>query len=87
MASIIIASRANQTTTLPVLLVAHFINENRSKNQVEISLEDVNVLNKESEATVSLTSGSGSSTVGSEQVLNELHDSSELTQGDNGKKV
>ena len=66
-----IASKANQATTLPVLLVASLVNESNSKAAIILKFEEVEVLGS-SDSAVNLVIGDGSPIHGSSNCLETL---------------
>ena len=72
MATLNIASKANQATTFPALMVAHYAKEADPKSSINVKLEEVDALKAGDNATVEFVVGSGTSTYGSEKVINCL---------------
>ena len=72
MATLNIASKANQATTFPALLVAHYANEADPNSSVKVNFEEVDSLQTEDNSAVEFVVGSGTSTYGSEKVINGL---------------
>ena len=72
MAAIFVATKANQATFLPALLVASYVNENDPNAHVAIHLQDVNTLKSGDNATVNLESVKKQSSSGSESVITQL---------------
>lgn len=71
MATLTIASKANQATTLPILLVASLVNESNPDVTISFKFEDVEVLGA-SNSVVELTTGDGSSIFGPTDCLEKL---------------
>ena len=55
MASLTIASKANQAITVPVLLVAHYAKESEPSVSLNTSFEDVDILTSNDGAVLELT--------------------------------
>lgn len=72
MAEIKIASKANQATTLPTLLIASYVKELDSKASINVNFEEVDALKVEDKASVELQLRNGVSTFGSEQANYKL---------------
>lgn len=66
-----IASKANQATTLPVLLVASLVNESNPKEAIILKFEEVELL-RSSDSAVELIVGDGSPIHGSSNCLDKL---------------
>lgn len=66
-----ISSKANQATTLPVLLVASWVNESSPKEAIIVKFEEVEVLGS-SDSAVELIVGDGSPIHGSSNCLEKL---------------
>lgn len=87
MTTLNIASKANQATTLPALLVANYAKESDSKATVNVHLEDVDVLKSGDKASVELVQGSSSPAYGCENVINELLSTFSFLQGKQADSV
>lgn len=74
MATIIIASKANQAVTLPVLLVASFANESDQNTLITIKFEEADGLGS-SDAPVELCVGDKAPIHTQEQTINTLVES------------
>ncbi len=72
MATLAIASKANQATILPALLVASYVNESDPNASITIKFEDVETLQSGNGAAVELVLEKDSSTYGSDQVIGKL---------------
>ena len=72
MTNLNIASKANQATTLPALLVAQYAKEADPNASININFDEVEALKTGDKATVELAIGNGPSSYGSENVINEL---------------
>lgn len=83
MSTLNIASKANQATTLPAVLVAQYAKESDPKVSVNVNFEEVEALKIGQQAAVELVVGSGTSTYGSEQVINGLIQLYPFLQGKN----
>lgn len=71
MATLTVASKANQATTLPVLLVAYFANESDPNVSITFRFEEVEVL-ESSNSVVELVIGDGSPIIGLSSCLDKL---------------
>ena len=87
MATLNIASKANQASTFPALLIAHYAKEADPDTSVNISFEEVDTLNARDNATVEIVVGSGTSTYGSEKVIDVLLETFPFLQGKNEASV
>lgn len=74
MATITIASKANQAITLPVLLVASFANESDQNTSINIKFEEVDSLGS-SDAPVELSVGGNAPVHSQEQTISTLIES------------
>ena len=72
MSTLNVASKANQATTLPALLVAHYAKECEHSVSIDIKIEDVDTLKSGDKASIELAQGSSSSTYGCKEVIDEL---------------
>ena len=72
MATLKIASKANQATTFPSLLVASLIKEFDPKTRFSVQFEDDGVLRSRGDEVVGLTLGDDESIYGLEKVLDKL---------------
>ena len=72
MTSIYIATKANQATILPAILVATYVNESDPNASISIHLQDLDVLKSGDDATVRLDSGSTIASYGSETIILKL---------------
>lgn len=81
MATLNIASKANQATTFPALLVAHYAKEADPNSLINVNFEEVDNLKAGDNATVEIVIGSGTSTYGSEKVIADLVEAYPFLQG------
>jgi glutamyl-tRNA synthetase len=72
MATLNIASKANQATTFPALLVAHYAKESDPNASINVHFEEVEALKSGEKAAVELVVRSGTSKVGTENVTSGL---------------
>ena len=75
MATLNIASKANQAITFPALLVASFVNDSDSDTQISVNFDEVDVLNTQDKEVVELSLGANESTYGSQEVIGKMLDS------------
>ena len=87
MATLTVASKANQASTLPALLVATFAKESDPNVSMNVNFEDVDVLKSDSLASVELTRENLSSVYSCEKVINELLSFYPFLQGKTTKLV
>ena len=87
MATLNIASKANQATTFPALLVAHYANEADPNSSVKVDFEEVDSLKTEGSSTVEIVVGSGISTYGSEKVIDSLVETYPFLRGKHDASV
>ncbi len=81
MTTLNIASKANQATTIPALLVAQYAKEADPNASININFEEVEALKTGEKAAVELTIGNGTSSYGSEHVISELISAYPFLQG------
>ena len=81
MTTLNIASKANQASTLPALLIATYVNESDSNATININIEDVDILKSSDKASVELVQGSSASKYGCENVISELLSTYSFLQG------
>lgn len=81
MATVNVASKANQATTFPALLVAHYAKEADPNSSIDVKFEEVETLNAGDNATVEIIVGSGTSTYGAEKVIEGLVEAYPFLQG------
>ena len=74
MASLTLASKANQATLLPALLVATHANESDPNASITIQFEDAQSLKRAEGVTAELSLGTDAPTIGSEDVIAKLVD-------------
>lgn len=72
MATLNIASKANQVTTLPALLVATYANESDPNVSITVKFVEADTLKSGDGASVELLLGNDSSTYGSEKVIENI---------------
>lgn len=87
MSTLNIASKANQATTLPAVLVAQYAKESDPNASINVNFEEVEALKAGDQAAVELVVGSGTSTYGCEQVIRSLTETYPFLQGKNEKAV
>ena len=87
MSTLNVASKANQATTLPALLVVHYAKQCDQSVSIDIKIEDVDTLKSSEKAYVELAQGSGSSTCGCKEVIDELMNTYPFLQAKNEKTV
>lgn len=87
MATLKVASKANQATTFPALLVAHYAKEADPNTSININFEEVDTLKARDNATVEIVVGSGTSAYGSEKVIDVLIETYPFLQGKNEASV
>ena len=81
MATLNIASKANQATTFPALLVAQYAKEADPNSSINVNFEELDTLKAGGNATVDVIVGSGTSTYGSEKVIDVLVQAYPFLQG------
>ena len=69
MAALIIASKANQATTLPTLLIAARANESDPNAKIDIKFEEADRLRDEGGATLKLAIGTNAPILGAEEIV------------------
>ena len=84
MATLNVASKANQATIFPALLVAHYAKEADPNSSINVNFEEVDTLKARDSNTVEIVVGSGTSTYGSEKVIDVLVEAFPFLQGKNG---
>lgn len=87
MATLNIASKANQATTFPALLIAHYVNEADPNSSVKVNFEEVDTLKTEDNLTVEIVVGSGTSTYGSKKVIDGLVETYPFLRGNHDASV
>lgn len=87
MTTLDIASKANQASTFPALLIAHYANESDPDVSINFKFEEAETLKPGGKAAVEFVSGSGTSRNGSEQAISGLVESYPFLQGKNEKVV
>lgn len=87
MAIVKIALKANQATTFPVLLVARFAKELNTNASINVDFKEVEALESGGKAAVKLAIRSGTSSHGTENVINGLVENYPYLQGNNEKLV
>ena len=87
MAMLNIASKANQATTFPALLVAHYAKEADPNSSINVNFEEVDTLKPRDSATVEIAVGTGTSAYGSEKVIDVLIEAYPFLQGKNDTLV
>ncbi|KAA6406520.1 MAG: glutamyl-tRNA synthetase [Lasallia pustulata] len=87
MASLILASKANQAILLPALLAATYANDSDPNVSINIQFEDAESLKQAEGATAELTLGSDAPTRGSENAVARLVEAYPSLQGKHTKLV
>ena len=87
MTTLHIASKANQATTLPALLVASYVKESAKDAAVDIRFEELESLKSEYKASVELVLGSATPVYGSEQSIHNLVKAFPFLRGKNENLV
>ena len=87
MATLQIASKANQAATLPALLVASYAKESDPNASLNVNFEEVDILKSSSKAAIELVVGNRPSCIGLEKVISELCELYPLIQGKNEQDV
>ena len=81
MATLNIASKANQATTFPALMVAHYAKEADPNSSINVNFEETDTLKAPDNVTVEVVVGTGTSTYGSENVIDSLVEAYPFLQG------
>ena len=81
MTTLNIASKANQATTIPALLVAQYAKEADPNASININFDEVEALKTGDKATVELAIGNGTSSYGPEHAISELMSAYPFLQG------
>lgn len=87
MTTLNIASKANQATTIPALLVAQYAKEADPNASISINFDEVEALKSGEKAAVELVIGNGTSSYGSEHVISELMSAYPFLHGKHGDSV
>ena len=87
MTTINIASKANQATTFPALLVSTNVNEADPKSQITINFGDVETLQSQKDATVEFLLDGSEPKYGSDQVIGSLLERYPVLQGKSQEQV
>lgn len=87
MATMNIASKANQASTFPALLVATYVNESTQDSSIKINFQEVEFVKAGHDATVELSLGSATSVYGSESSIGGLVDAFPFLQSKNDGPV
>ena len=82
-----VATRANQASLLPVILVATSINEARPSPVISITYEDTALLHEGEKAIVEFTGVSGTPVYGTEKAIQELRQNFPFLTSKEGKLV
>lgn len=82
-----VATRANQASVLPVILVATSINEARPSPVISITYEDTALLHEGEKAVVQFTGVSGTPVYGTEKAIQELRQNFPFLTSKEGKLV
>ena len=83
MATLNIASRANQASTFPALLIAHHAKALDPNAATRVKFEDVDSLESANKAAIELVVDTGSAYYGSEKVIKGLVDAYTCLQSKN----
>ena len=81
MAALCIASKANQATTVPALLISNYANQLDHSASIDIQFEEVEILQSGNGASVKLAVANDTPAYGSEQVISKLSTTYHLLQG------
>ena len=81
MATLNLASKANQATTFPALMVAHYAKEADPNSAINVIFEEIDTLKAADNATVEVVVGSGTSTYGFQNVIDSLVEAYPFLQG------
>ena len=87
MATLTLASKANQATTFPTLLVASYAKESSKHAALNINFDEVEYLKSGNNAFVELVLGSATPIYGSEKAISNLMEAFPFLQGKNGSLV
>ena len=87
MATLSIASKANQATTFPALLVAHYAREADPNSSVKVNFQEVNTLKAGDNAAVEIAVGNGTSAYSSEKAIDVLIEAFPFLHGKNDTLV
>lgn len=82
-----IASKANQASTLPAILVAHYAQECDRSLSIKVNYEDVDTLKSTDKATVEFTRGDSTTIYGCKEVIGELMSTHSSLQAKNENTV
>ena len=87
MATLTIASKANQATTFPSLVVAHYVKESGKHTSLNVKFDEVETLKSGDDASVELILGSAGPKYGSEQIIGSMMEAFPFSQGKNDSLV
>ena len=87
MASVVVASKANQATTLPVVLIAQFAAESDPKANIQIKHEEIDRLKAGDDAAIEVTIGTEPSSYGSNDTIKALSVAYPFLKGKNSELV
>ena len=87
MATLNIASKANQATTIPALLVAEYAKESDPNASININFEEVEALKSGDRTAVELVLGSGTLHHGSEHAIGGILEAYPILQSKQEKQV
>ena len=87
MATLNIASKANQATTFPALLVAHYAKQADPNSSINVNFQELDTLKSGENATVEIAVGSGTSAYSSEKVIDILVEAFPFLQSKNDTLV
>ena len=81
MATVRVASEANQATTVPALLVASYANEADPNSSINVKFEEVENLESGNKAVIELVEASNTPVYGSEEIIRTIVAAHPIIQG------
>ena len=87
MTTLNIASKANQATTLPALIIARYAQESDPNASIKTNFEETEALKASGKEVIELAVGSRTSNYGTEHVIRGLVDTYPFLQGKHGNAV
>ncbi len=87
MAALTIASKVNQATTFPPLLIAYYAQESDQKSSININFEDAEILKSGEKSVIEFAVDGKESIYGAEQVTSHLVDIYPFLKGKHEKPV
>ena len=87
MASMVVASKANQASTFPAILIAQYAAESDPNANIQIKYEEVDRLKSGDEAAIEVTIGTEPSKYGSQDVIKSLSVAYPFLKGKNSLLV